>query len=106
MEDVLNVTGNFIGGIRIGLILAVIAYLFFFNQRKACRLPLTLVISGAIGNLIDFALYGHVVDMLHFVFWGFDYPVFNLADSAIFIGIFWLILLSLFPERPEAKEKP
>ncbi|CAF24521.1 signal peptidase II [Candidatus Protochlamydia amoebophila] len=81
---------------RIGLIVGLCVYLFHFNQQKAWQIPLILIIAGAIGNVLDFFFYGHVVDMLHFVLWGYDFPVFNVADSFISIGIGLLFILSLF----------
>ncbi len=80
--------------LRIFLIVGLCIYLFYFNHQSAWQLPLVLIISGALGNVIDFFVYGHVVDMFHFVFWGYDFPVFNVADSAITIGIFSLFALS------------
>lgn len=47
--------------------------------------------GGAVGNLIDRLIFGQVTDFLDFYFW----PVFNLADSAIVIGMFLLVLLEL-----------
>lgn len=82
--------------LRIGLIIGLCVYLFYFNRHSSWQLPLMLIIAGAVGNVIDFFIYGHVVDMLHFVLWGYDFPVFNLADSAISIGIATLFLLSFF----------
>ncbi len=78
--------------IMVGLI---INYLLFFNKNKKIVIPLSLVAAGAFGNIMDYYLYGHVIDMFHFVFWGYEYPVFNVADSAIFIGIFWIFLSSM-----------
>jgi signal peptidase II len=85
--------------LRIGLILALCLYLFCFNRHSSWQLPLILIIVGAVGNVLDFFIYGHVVDMLHFVFWKYDFPVFNFADSAISIGIGSLFLLSYFEEK-------
>ncbi len=82
--------------LRIGLIVGLAIYLFSFNRHSSWQLPLILVITGAIGNVLDFFIYGHVVDMFHFVFWGYDFPVFNVADSAISIGIVSLFFLSWF----------
>lgn len=84
---------------RIAIVIGLTAFLLFFNKRKEWTIPLTLILTGALGNIIDFFLYGHVVDMFHFVFWGYDYPVFNVADSAIFIGIVWLFLLSFRSDK-------
>lgn len=76
--------------------LVLIAALFFYYQRAttAFRYALALIIAGAIGNVIDVFVYGHVVDMFHFVLWGYNYPVFNVADSAIFCGVFLYLALS------------
>lgn len=84
---------------RIFLISALTIYLFYFNEHPSWRFPLILIISGAIGNVIDFFVYGHVVDMFHFVLWGFDFPIFNLADSAITIGITMLFILSWYEQK-------
>lgn len=79
--------------VRILLIIGMIVYLARFNKHKAWAFPITIIIAGAIGNVLDYFIYGHVVDMLHFVLWGYDFPVFNIADSAVSIGITWLILV-------------
>ncbi len=67
--------------------------------RKGC---FTLIITGAIGNVIDYFVYGHVIDMFYFRFWGYSFPVFNIADSAIFCGIALLLLESLFSKRKKS----
>lgn len=79
---------------RVLLIGVLLIYYFFINKEECYVLPLTMVIVGALGNVSDFLIYGHVIDMFHFVLWGYDFPVFNVADSAIFIGVFWMLLLS------------
>ena len=86
--------------LRMGLIAALCYYLMCFNSHRSWRVPLVMIIAGATGNVLDFFIYGHVVDMLHFVFWGFDFPVFNLADSAITLGIIALFFLSWVESRP------
>jgi signal peptidase II len=50
------------------------------------KIPLALILAGAIGNLIDRLKFGYVTDFLDFRIW----PVFNIADSAITIGAIWL----------------
>lgn len=55
-----------------------------------------LVLGGAIGNLIDRIRLGNVVDMIDFKFGNFyDYPVFNIADIAVVIGVFIMAYLVL-----------
>lgn len=81
--------------LRIALISFLFIYTIFFNTNPKRNIPFVLIIAGATGNVIDYFLYGHVVDMLHFVLWGYDFPVFNLADSAIFIGVAYVLGQSL-----------
>jgi signal peptidase II len=76
---------------RILLVLFLIGYTCFFNKKKYQLVPMALIIAGASGNILDYFLYGHVVDMFYFIFWGYSYPVFNVADSAITLGILGLL---------------
>jgi signal peptidase II len=85
--------------LRVGLIGGLCFYLFYSNRETSWQIPLTLIIAGAIGNVLDFFIYGHVVDMFHFVLWGYEFPVFNLADSAISLGIASLFFLSWFKPK-------
>lgn len=85
--------------LRIGLILGLSIYLFYFNKHSLWQIPLMLILAGAIGNVMDFFIYGHVVDMFHFVFWGMDFPVFNVADSAISLGIGALFIFNWFMHK-------
>ncbi len=91
--------------LRIGLIAALCIYLFLLNHHKQWEIPLILVLAGATGNVIDFFLYGHVVDMFHFVFWGYDYPVFNVADASICMGIAWLFISTSFASTASHPKK-
>lgn len=90
---------------RIFFILGFLFYLFFYNQRKEWVVPSAILIAGAAGNVCDYFLYGHVIDMIHLVFWGYHYPVFNLADSAIFIGVTLLVFFSWRRERFHQSEQ-
>lgn len=76
-----------------GVAVAVSAGLLFWLMRLPRRgksvlaLGLALLIGGAIGNLIDRVIFGHVVDFI-LVYWReWSYPAFNVADSAITIGV-------------------
>ena len=60
------------------------------NQLKL-NLALSLVLAGAIGNLIDRSIYGYVIDFLHLYYQNWHYPAFNIADSAICIGAALLV---------------
>jgi len=78
---------------------AIGVILFFFFKTKddeeILSLAFSLVLSGAIGNLLDRFRYGEVIDFLDFQISSFHWPAFNIADSAITVGI-GLILLNLF----------
>lgn len=69
-------------------------------------LPLALVIGGAIGNVIDRFVFGAVVDFLYFHIGRYGWPAFNVADSAICVGV-GLMLLAQFREHRhlQAQEK-
>jgi signal peptidase II len=54
-----------------------------------------LLIGGILGNLVDRVRHGHVIDFLDLHFGGYIYPTFNVADSAICVGVFWYVLWSL-----------
>lgn len=79
---------------RIFFVAMLFIYVLFFNKQFSHHLPLFLIITGAVGNIIDYFIYGHVVDLFYFNFWGYSYPVFNVADAAIFSGVALYIIRS------------
>lgn len=69
-------------------------------------LALTLILAGAGGNLIDRAMHGCVVDFIHVHYYpiGFNFPIFNIADSAVCIGAAsWILAAIVHRERPDRK---
>lgn len=65
-------------------------------------LPLSLVVGGAIGNVIDRVRFGHVVDFID-VYWNASHwPAFNIADSAISVGAVFLVVFGLFGGKAPA----
>ncbi|MEN8174759.1 MAG: signal peptidase II, partial [Pseudomonadota bacterium] len=62
---------------------------------------LALIIGGAVGNLIDRLIYGHVIDFLDFYYAGWHWPAFNVADSAITVGVV-LVLVANFARQDDA----
>ncbi len=65
-------------------------------EQKLLALALALVLGGALGNLIDRLLLGHVVDFIQVYYKTFYWPAFNIADSAITVGAALLIWDALF----------
>ena len=96
-------------GQRIFLILIAITILvILFNyirknkiKTKVESVAFSLIIGGSLGNLIDRIARGYVVDFLDFKIFGYNYPIFNLADTFIVIGVFLLLIVTL--TRKEVK---
>ncbi|GAA6170611.1 signal peptidase II [Colwellia sp. KU-HH00111] len=62
------------------------------KSQPLISIAFALMLSGAVGNLIDRALFGYVIDFIHFHWEGNHFPAFNVADSMIFIGAALMIL--------------
>lgn len=86
-------------------VIAVVAsvWIIWLLRRHSAQmlfaLALSLILGGALGNLIDRIAYGYVVDFLHFHWNEYYFPAFNLADSAITCGAFLLIWDSLTEKK-------
>jgi signal peptidase II len=65
---------------------------------------LSLVIGGAVGNLIDRIRHGSVVDFIHVYWRTYAWPDFNVADSAISVGVTLLVLEALFSPRGQRED--
>lgn len=59
------------------------------------KIGYALLLGGAIGNLIDRIIYGYVIDFLDFNIFGYNFPIFNIADICIVIGIFIIIVMQV-----------
>jgi signal peptidase II len=82
--------------------LAVVFILWMLRShggQKLFAFALSCILGGALGNLLDRALHGYVVDFLDFHHRGWHFPAFNLADSAITVGAVCLILDELLRVR-------
>jgi signal peptidase II len=66
------------------------------------KLAAALIIGGAIGNVVDRLVHGHVVDFLLFYYHNWFYPAFNVADSLICVGAVLLVLESIFHQKRKA----
>ncbi len=83
------------------LSIAMLAALFIFRRSFLSdtwehRVALGLMVGGIIGNLLDRVRWGYVVDFLDFQIFGYHWPVFNVADSAICVGVGIYIVSSLW----------
>ena len=79
------------------LVLFVFLYAYAFkNKYSWMKYSLAFVVGGTIGNFIDRLSFGGVTDFLSFVFGEYNFPVFNLADTFLVVGVIMLIIHFLF----------
>lgn len=87
---------------------AISLFLFFWIKKlnedeRILNISLTLILGGAIGNLIDRSVYGHVIDFIQVYYDVYYFPAFNIADSAITLGAGLLILDMFVNDHSEEK---
>lgn len=74
---------------------AFIALIFFlirdYRHDSVAQVGIAFIIGGALGNISDRVQFGHVIDFLDFYYGDYHWPAFNVADSAICVGVFLLI---------------
>lgn len=99
--------GLFSGARYVFIFITIIILIFCFKYYKKTvkskidnvfNIALDLIIAGAIGNLLDRIFRGYVVDMLHFVFFGNDFAVFNIADALVVSGTILIIIAVLLSD--------
>lgn len=82
------------------VVVAIIYYMQRYGKNHALlATSLSLLLGGAIGNFIDRLMRKEVVDFLDFIIFTYDFPIFNIADSALTIGVILLIIFTLFEEK-------
>ena len=90
--------------ISIILLSLIYGYMKSIKNNKRNLLAFGFVYGGIIGNLIDRVILGYVRDFIDFKIINFDYPVFNVADSFIVIGVI-LIIIAIF-RKEDSNEVP
>ena len=76
------------------VIIGVICFYIYKNKPKT-KIEIvgySLVLGGAIGNFLDRVIYGYVIDFFDFYIFGYNYPIFNVADIFIVIGVLILVI--------------
>lgn len=91
----------FVSLVAIVVILVVFARLR--QDQKLTAFSLALILSGAVGNLIDRIRFGEVIDFLDAHWYGHHWPAFNVADSAICVGVFLLAIDMFLEEKRQQK---
>ena len=87
--------------VSVAALVAIVVYALRLPPRSGLpRAGLSLILAGAIGNLIDRALLGYVIDFVDVYWRSHHWPAFNVADSAITLGVVLLLLDSLVSPQP------
>ena len=104
----LNIPGGFVIFKILHLLMTVGLIWYMWHERKShilLRISLAMILAGALGTLADRLLYGEVVDFLHFMLGGYEWYIFNVADSAVTIGMAIFIYFTFIIEK-KIKQDP
>lgn len=86
------------------VVILVVLIVFYIREAKHnlfMQLALSLLFAGALGNFIDRVLHGEVVDFIDTYILGYDFPIFNVADSSLTIGVILIIIALLTDTNKE-----
>lgn len=92
--------------IIVALVSAVLMIVFFIRTRRdevLTRFGLVLTFAGMAGNLIDRVVFGYVRDFIDVVIFNYNFPIFNVADMAVVIGVALIIIEIIFEEYIHGK---
>ena len=89
----------------IAIVVIIGVYRKLRTEQKLTAAALSLIFAGALGNLIDRIRLGEVIDFIYVHWYGHHWPAFNVADSAICIGVFLLAIDMFLDERRKKSER-
>ena len=95
----------FVAVASVALVLIMLAQRSFGRQSSWYSVALALIAGGAIGNLIDRVRLGHVVDFLEFYIGTYHWPAFNVADSAITVGVALFLIKNMVLDHQRSAPK-
>ncbi|PSL50754.1 signal peptidase II [Salsuginibacillus halophilus] len=120
IDGVLHLTSHRNAGAAFGILqgqqwlffivtVVVTIFIIYYMQTHArfnpwYGIPLGLVFGGAIGNFIDRLAYGEVVDFIDVYIGTYSFPIFNVADMALVVGVGFLIVRMFMDERKEKEQ--
>lgn len=90
--------------------ISILIFIFLLHMQKSFTLnkrnivAFSLLYGGIVGNLFDRFIYHHVIDFLSFRFGSYDFPVFNIADSCICIGMVLLVIAIILKEDSKKED--
>lgn len=90
--------------ITVIVVIGVVYYMEKYAKGdRFLSISLSLILGGAIGNFIDRLFRKEVVDFLDFNIFGYDYPIFNIADSALVVGVILVFISTIIDEKKKGK---
>lgn len=101
--SILNNKVDFLIIISLVAIFIIYRFMYNFKQNSRNNIAFGLILGGIVGNLIDRVFLGYVRDFLSFKLFSYQYPIFNLADTFIVIGVFLLIIAIIKGEDKHAE---
>ncbi|MFD1447031.1 signal peptidase II [Oceanobacillus profundus] len=92
--------------VTVVVVIGIIYYMQKFAKNDTLlAIGLSFVLGGAIGNFIDRLFHQEVVDFADFYIFNYNFPIFNVADSALTIGVIIVIIATIMDERKKGKTK-
>lgn len=92
--------------ITVVVVIGIIYYMqSYAKESKLLTVSLSLILGGALGNFIDRLFRKEVVDFFDFMIFRYDYPIFNIADSSLVVGVFLFIIATIIDEKKKGKVK-
>ena len=92
----------FFSVLAMGVTLVLIVWLRQLDRaNRWTAISLSLIVGGAVGNLVDRLLFGHVIDFIDFYYGQWHWPAFNVADSAITVGVVMMLLDAFRGQKTE-----
>jgi len=85
------------------VVIVLVVWLSRLKHERLLAVSLSLVIGGALGNLLDRLLIGHVIDFLDFFYQSYHWPAFNVADMAITLGVVLMFVDALVGRKVDSK---
>lgn len=88
------------------VVIGIIYYMQkYARESKVLTVSLSLILGGALGNFIDRLFRKEVVDFFDFMIFRYNYPIFNVADSSLVVGVFLFIIATIIDEKKKGKVK-